>query len=88
MQKLNGVVMNKIDLLQMVSTNAAEYSLTANESIQRNGHMNIVDDNIDIPQDKIEALLVDFVNFIGMKQGIDYAMYTSDLNKEQEKFKK
>jgi hypothetical protein len=32
-----------------------------------------------IHQDDIDALLVDFINFVGMKQCVDYGMYTSDL---------
>lgn len=31
----------------------------------------------------VDAILVDFINFVGIKSGIDYALYTSDLNKEE-----
>jgi len=32
-----------------------------------------------IPQDIIDAVLVDFVNWVGVHQGLDYAMYTYRL---------
>lgn len=38
------------------------------------------DHKIDIDQDHIDAILVDFLNFIGVKMWVDYAMYTKDLN--------
>ena len=39
-----------------------------------------IDDLDIIRQDVIDAVLVDFINYIGVKSGIDYALYTSDLN--------
>jgi hypothetical protein len=78
--------MNKITLLEMLTRDAAGYSLIAKESIMRNNHMNDITE-INIKEDEINALLVDFINYIGMKQGVDYALYTTDFKKEQLKFK-
>ena len=58
-----------------------EYAPTANESVLRNSHMNELGTGTEIPQDHIDAVLVDFVNFVGFKQGIDLALYTEDLKK-------
>lgn len=71
--------MNKIDLLNMLTAYVKEYAPDANNSIKRNNHMNNNTGNV-ILQNDIDALLVDFVNFVGMKQGVDYALYTSDLH--------
>lgn len=72
--------MNKIDLLNMLAKNAAEYSTGAVESIDRNYHMNDIS-TVELAPEQIDALLVDFINFIGVKQGIDYALYTEDFIK-------
>ncbi len=72
--------MNSIDLLMLLAKNASEYRKEAKESIKRNSHMNKIKDTEEINQDIIDAVLVDFINKIGMKQGIDFALYTADLN--------
>ena len=41
--------------------------------------MNELKANEDINQIHIEAILVDFINYMGMKHCIDYALYSSDL---------
>jgi hypothetical protein len=41
--------------------------------------MNEIKKDEEIDQRVIDAVLVDFINFIGVKHGIDYALYTSDL---------
>ena len=43
--------------------------------------MNEIKKDEEIDQKVIDAVLVDFINFIGFKHGIDYALYTSDLRK-------
>lgn len=37
-----------------------------------------------IEQDVIDALLTDFVNFCGVNQCLDYAMYARDLVRESQ----
>ena len=41
--------------------------------------MNQIEDGEQVQQRIIDAVLVDFINYIGVKHGIDYAMYTKDL---------
>jgi len=76
--------MTKIELLKLIKNAAISYSEIANTSIHNNNHMNNIATNIKIEQNIIDAILVDFINYIGVKQGIDYAMYTSDLHRERE----
>ena len=68
--------------LNQLTENAKEYKLIAKDSVKRNKHMNQGIDDFDIiHQAVIDAILVDFINHIGVKSGIDYALYISDLNK-------
>ena len=41
--------------------------------------MNNITQNESISNKITDAVLVDFINFIGMHHGVDYAMYTKDL---------
>jgi hypothetical protein len=76
--------MNKGDFCEMLSRYAAEYSNSGVlKSVEINNHMNNYKGEI-ISQDTIDAILVDFVNFIGMKQGIDYDLCVSDLVNQEE----
>lgn len=70
--------MIKRDLLKMLEENAKEYRKDAFSSIRRNNHMNKATGQ-DIDQRDIDALLVDFVNFVAMRQGVDLGLYTKDL---------
>ena len=71
--------MIKIDLLEMITRNACDYSKDAKASLLRNNHMNEIEKDTPLDQKVIDAVLVDFINFIGMQQGVDYAIYTRDL---------
>jgi hypothetical protein len=77
-------VMTKLELLNMLERGAKEYRLDANVSLNRSIHMNDLKPMVNIPQKFIDALLVDFINFVGRYQGVDYALYTSDLIKDRE----
>lgn len=68
-----------VDLLNMLTEYAKKYHETAPASIVRNHHMNDLQTNDVIEQSHTDAVLVDFINFIGAKHGVDYALYTSDL---------
>ena len=70
--------MNKIELLEMITKNAKDYRGTAIESVARNNHMNEATGN-SVDQKDIDAILVDFINYVGVKQGIDFALYATDL---------
>lgn len=70
--------MNKGEFAKMLCDYAKSYCPTASESIIRNRHMNEYQGE-DIPQIVIDALIVDFVNFICAKQCMDLGFYTKDL---------
>jgi GTP cyclohydrolase I len=36
-----------------------------------------------VSQDTTDAILIDFINYVGMFQGVDYAIYTKDLYVER-----
>lgn len=78
--------MTKIDLLKMLEKNAQEYR-NDKGSLSRNVHMHDLDIS-ELPiQKQIDAVLIDFINFVGVKQGIDYGLYMRDFLKG-EKIKK
>jgi hypothetical protein len=43
--------------------------------------MNEIEDGELVQQRHIDAVMVDFINYIGVKYGIDYGLYTSYLEK-------
>jgi hypothetical protein len=72
--------MTKGELIEMLAKFAKEYAPDALASVRRNTHMNNLRNTTDeVTQDVADALIVDFINFIGRKQGIDVGMYTVDL---------
>jgi hypothetical protein len=74
--------MNKSELLAFLEKEVNLYlKRGVLESICRNIHMNEYDCE-KIKQTTIEAILVDFINYVAQGQGIDYAMYTKDLKKD------
>jgi hypothetical protein len=72
-----------IEFLEILSSSAKKYAKNAQQSVIRNSHMNNLKDPI--TQDQIDAVLVDFINYIASsKWYIDYAMYTTDLYNEDQ----
>jgi len=71
--------MRAIELLDKITKDAKEYRKEAQESISRNHHMNEIEDGEQLQQRHIDATLVDFINYVGRKYGINYAIYTQDL---------
>ena len=74
--------------MRFLTEEAKRYSQGALSSLTRNNHMNSLSAK-DILRFKregrltkkfIEALLVDFINAIGVSQGIDYGLHTKHLN--------
>ena len=61
---------------------AREYVNIAITSVYVNKHMNELKDIIE-DQKMVDALIVDFINFIGMKQCMDLGLYTKDLRKDR-----
>lgn len=52
------------------------------ESVKHNSHMSKYAGERVSP-DTIDAILVDFVNFIGSRRGMDLGLYTKDLREEK-----
>lgn len=73
--------MKATEIIEQIKKHADKYSEDAKASLVRNNHMNDIENNEEIEQRVIDAVLVDFINFIGIRYGIDYALYTSDLRK-------
>jgi hypothetical protein len=68
------------EMLDYITGCAKDYRLECKESIIRNSHMNELDESdFDIDQKYIDAILVDFVNYIGAEQCLDWGLYTKDL---------
>ncbi len=65
------------DLLELIEEYAKDYRRSANASLRRNGHMNgeVMNDRKDLPQEVVDALIVDFINYVGSRQGLDYGMH-------------
>lgn len=68
----------KGDLLRYLDSCACQYHGEAAASIARNSHMNTLG-GVAPSQEAINAVLVDFVNWVGLHQGLDYGMYVKDL---------
>ena len=75
--------MTKAELLKYLEKRAKDYRKNCVDSINRNSHMNETSGKFNLDQNSIDAILTDFINYIGIHQGIDYAMYTEDLRKEE-----
>ncbi len=73
--------MQALEMLNLSKNYADRYSKDAQVSLVRNNHMNDIKSDELIDQRVIDAVLVDFINFIAAKHCIDYALYTSDLRK-------
>ena len=65
----------------MLESDLNEYRLTANVSLRRNEHMNggVMLRREDIHQEIVDAILVDFLNYIAKNQGLDYGLHTRHL---------
>ncbi len=68
-----------LEALEAIKIHADNYRHTAQESLIRNTHMNELVEGEFILQRYIDAVLVDFINYIGVKHGVDYALYTDNL---------
>ncbi len=67
------------EFLNILKSNAKEYSIIAKTSIGINRHMNELREGELINQEHIDAVLAGYINFIGMKRGVDLALYAKDL---------
>jgi|TARA_R110002153_G_scaffold197760_1_gene351296 hypothetical protein len=71
--------MKAIEVLEKTTDYAKKYRSEAQQSLERNRHMNQIEEGEQVQQRIIDAVLVDFINYVGMKHGIDYGIYTKDL---------
>lgn len=79
--------MTRGELLNLLTKEAEQYRKEALPSIKHNRHMNDLSDadlaklekNPQLTQKIIDALLVDFINLIGISQCCDYGLYTKHL---------
>ena len=67
------------ELLELITDFAKEYRLKSVESMNRNKHRNDLTEKDEVSQKVVDAVLVDFVNYIGVTRGVDYGLYASDL---------
>lgn len=78
--------MTKGELLKMLENCAKDYRKKCVDSIIRNKHMNDLSMDEETPsQEMIDAILVDFINYVGLFQGLDYGLYTHYLKEDEEK---
>ena len=69
----------KGDFIDFLVDSTKEYYKNGIEkSLLKNNHMNKYKGD-KIGDEIIKAIIVDYANFMAMKQGIDLAMYSSDL---------
>lgn len=71
--------MKTLDMLELAKDYAKNYRHVAQKSIERNNHMNEIERGEIVDQRHIDAVVVDFINYIGIKHGIDYGLYTEEL---------
>jgi len=74
--------MNRGELIGWIKNRAVEYRKIAAGSVARNQHMNALGGRCRLTQGEVDALLTDFVNYCGVHQGVDYAMYAEDFAKD------
>jgi len=75
----------RIQLLDLMTTTAAECRLQASESIKLNNHLNDHDGS-PIPQTVVDAVMVHLINLVGVGQCVDYALHASDLPTHKSKY--
>lgn len=71
--------MTKIELLEYLTKIAKEYRMGCTTSVARNQHMNETKGECNVEQNIVDAILVDFINHIGVDQCVDYGLYSKDL---------
>lgn len=72
--------MTRIEFLETLTRRAKEYRKLT-ESISRNRHLTGLSEQP--ATSVVDGVLVDFINFIGVKYGVDYALSVEDLDKEE-----
>ena len=78
-------IQTKKDLLTYLEECVKEYAPLCKQSITRNNHMYSCDLGASLRQKEINTILVDFVNFVGSHQGLDWGCKTDHLFDVDEK---
>ena len=78
-------MISKIQLLEYLTEAARRYRLEFAESVVRNQHLTEIGPGMafGMPRGWIDAILVDFINKVGVEQGVDYALHVKDLRGER-----
>jgi hypothetical protein len=87
--------MTRGEFLHLLSEYAKIYVPEAVASVTRNHHMNDLTGGkiyyntppvleVEVDQRVVDAVVVDFINFIGEKMWVDYGMYTKDLREKKD----
>lgn len=69
--------MTTIQLLELLTKHARQFR-NDRDHYQRNSHMHSITEAP--PQEVVDAVLTGFINHIGTKSCVDYALYASDLS--------
>jgi hypothetical protein len=72
--------MSRIELLEMLRKYATSYRKDEN-SVTRNYHLTMLKE--EPSQEVKDAILTDFINYVGYQQCVDYALSAEDLKKEE-----
>lgn len=77
---------NRGEFLKMMKLMADKYREDAKKSLSRNTHMNDLTktDIVKLNKRQIDAILVDFINYIGVNWGVDYGLHTYHLGEEDD----
>jgi len=65
--------------LMLLTEQARQYRKEAQKSLERNKHMNEIEQGEQVQQRIIDAVLTDFINYLGMKQCLDFGLYTEEI---------
>lgn len=71
------------EFLDHITRYAKQYAPVGVASVLRNRHMNQITEESAPTQQQVEAVVVDFCNFMGGKCAIDLALYTQDLQRRK-----
>lgn len=69
------------ELLDTLCKWVQEFRLDAIKAVNRNEHMNELESKCELDQKEVDALLVAFVNHVGMGYCVDYGLCTGDIKK-------
>lgn len=76
-------IMTAGEYMSMIEKHIKEYHKNGVlASLKRSSHMSKYKGQ-KVSQDVIDAILVDVINYLGLKQCLDYGMYTKDLYQER-----